>query len=121
MLQVQKLKLVVVEKLLGQSDDFVILHHDKTVILACYVEVKNWLRKVGLAISPSKTRLTHTLELKETDVLDESFDGTVGFNFLGFTIKQFKSKYQSAKNTSFRIQNTNLPYRFLIIRISFMI
>lgn len=82
------------------ADDFVILHHDKKVLLACYSEVKNWLSKVGLSISPSKTRLTHTLELQATDVPDEGFDGTTGFNFLGYTIKQFKTKYQSAKDTT---------------------
>jgi RNA-directed DNA polymerase len=82
------------------ADDFVILHHDKRIILACYAEVKNWLSKVGLSISPSKTRLTHTLEFQVTDTIEEGFDGDIGFNFLGFTIKQFKSKYHSAKDTS---------------------
>jgi RNA-directed DNA polymerase len=82
------------------ADDFVILHHDKKVLLACYSEVKNWLSTVGLSISLSKTRLTHTLELQATDVLDEGFDGKTGFNFLGYTIKQFKTKYQSSKGTT---------------------
>lgn len=81
------------------ADDFVILHHDKSVILACHAEVKNWLQTVGLSISPSKTRLTHTLELQATDSPEQGFDGIAGFNFLGFTIKQFRSKYQSAKST----------------------
>jgi len=86
--------------LVRYADDFVIVHHDKCVILACYAEIKNWLKKVGLSISPAKTRLTHTLELMETDTLEEGFDGIVGFNFLGYTFKQFKSKYLSAKDTN---------------------
>jgi len=82
------------------ADDFVILHHNKDILLACFAEVKNWLKGVGLEISPAKTRLTHTLELQAADTLAEGFDGIVGFNFLGFTIKQFKSKYLSAKDTN---------------------
>jgi RNA-directed DNA polymerase len=62
--------------------------------------VQNWLELVGLKISFSKTRLTHTLELQATDTLEEGFDGIVGFDFLGYPIKQFKSKYQSAKSTT---------------------
>lgn len=82
------------------ADDFVILHHDKRILLACYAEVKNWLSNVGLVISSAKTRLTHTLELQSSDTSEEGFDGEVGFNFLGYTIKQFKTKYHSAKGTS---------------------
>lgn len=82
------------------ADDFVVLHHDKSVILACYIEIGIWLKSVGLSISPSKTRLTHTLELQSSDTSEEGFDGIAGFDFLGYTIKQFRSKYQSAKSTS---------------------
>lgn len=86
--------------LVRYADDFVILHHDKAVILACYAEIQNWLKGVGLSISPTKIRLTHTLVLQETDTLEEGFDGVVGLNFLGFTVKQFKTKYMSAKGTT---------------------
>lgn len=85
--------------LVRYADDFVIMHHDKSVILACYAEIERWLAKIGLSISPTKTRLTHTLELQATDSTGEGFDGKVGFNFLGYTVKQFKSKYQSANDT----------------------
>jgi RNA-directed DNA polymerase len=86
--------------LVRYADDFVVLHHDKNVILACYAEIKNWLRKIGLEINLAKTRFTHTLMLEKTDSSEEGFDGKVGFNFLGFTIKQFLSKYQSEKDTT---------------------
>jgi RNA-directed DNA polymerase len=92
------------------ADDFVVLHHDKDVILACYIEIESWLKHVGLKISVEKTRLTHTLELQETDDSSQGFDGTVGFDFLGYTIKQFKSKYQSAKNT----EGKSLGYKTLL-------
>ena len=29
------------------ADDFVVLHHDKAVLLACYKEIENWLSHVG--------------------------------------------------------------------------
>jgi RNA-directed DNA polymerase len=45
---------------------------------------------MGLELKPGKTRLTHPLNTHE---------GKVGFNFLGFTIRQFRvGKYQSGKN-----------------------
>jgi RNA-directed DNA polymerase len=40
-----------------------------------------WLRDMGLELKPEKTRLSHTL-------IEEG--GKVGFDFLGFTIRQFK-------------------------------
>jgi RNA-directed DNA polymerase len=85
--------------LVRYADDFVILHHDKKILLACFAEIKNWLSGVGLSISAAKTRLTHTLKLQETDTEAEGFDGVVGFNFLGYTIKQFPSKYMAAHDT----------------------
>jgi len=55
---------------------------------------------MGLEVSAAKIRLSHTLELKEDDVTEQGFDGKIGFNFLGFTIQSYKSKYQSAKSTT---------------------
>lgn len=82
------------------ADDFVILHPDKSVILEAIEEIKNFLKPIGLELSEAKCRLTHTLYLKESDNKTEGFDGHIGFNFLGFTIKQFKSKHRSAKATT---------------------
>jgi RNA-directed DNA polymerase len=82
------------------ADDFVILHPDKSVILEAIEEIKNFLKPIGLELSEAKCRLTHTLYLKESDNKTEGFDGQIGFNFLGFTIKQFKSKHRSAKATT---------------------
>ena len=47
---------------------------------------------IGLELKPSKTRISHTLE---------EVNGNKGFDFLGFTIRQFRvSKNQSGKNTN---------------------
>nr|AAQ91581.1 reverse transcriptase/HNH endonuclease [Chlamydomonas sp. CCMP1619]AFU83032.1 RT-Mat-Endo [Chlamydomonas raudensis] len=86
--------------LIRYADDFVVLHHDKKILLACKAELVRWLGEMGLEFSPTKTRLTHTLELQSDDVEAEGFDGTVGFVFLGYQIKQFASKYGSAKSTA---------------------
>lgn len=82
------------------ADDFVILHDDLAVILRCREAIVEFLKGAGLELSAAKTRLTHTLQLNPaTDLPQLGFDGKVGFNFLGFTIKQFKTRHKSAKNT----------------------
>jgi RNA-directed DNA polymerase len=80
------------------ADDFVILHPDKKIIVECKDEVKKFLEEIGLELSKKKTRFTHTLELKPEDIEPE-FDGKIGFDFLGFTIKQYKTQHRSAKTT----------------------
>lgn len=82
------------------ADDFVILHKDKGIILEARSVIQEFLIEVGLELSAAKTRMSHTLELNPDDTSEEGFDGKVGFNFLGFTIKQFKSKHRSAKATT---------------------
>lgn len=62
------------------ADDFVILHEDLAVIEQCKTLMSNWLAPMGLELKPSKTTITHTLQ---------SHEGKVGFDFLGFTIRQF--------------------------------
>ena len=70
------------------ADDFVILHPDKTVVQRCQQITAEWLKDMGLELKPEKTRLSHTLNTTE--------EGNVGFNFLGFTIRQHEvGKYES--------------------------
>ena len=66
--------------LIRYADDFVILHKDLNVILKCKEIIENWLIDIGLELKPSKTRITHTLN---------EYEGNTGFDFLGFTIRQF--------------------------------
>lgn len=73
------------------ADDFVILHEDITVVQRCRETISEWLKGMGLELKPSKTRLIHTLNRYE--------DNGAGFDFLGFTIRQYRvGKYQSGKN-----------------------
>jgi len=82
------------------ADDFVVMHSDKDIILGAKDEVQKFLSTVGLELSASKTRLTHTLKLNPDDTVEQGFDGKVGFNFLGFTFKQFETRHRSAKATT---------------------
>jgi RNA-directed DNA polymerase len=42
--------------------------------------IATWLKDIGLELKSSKTRLFHTLK---------DYQGNQGFDFLGFTIRQF--------------------------------
>lgn len=76
------------------ADDFVVMHYDRNVIIKCREAIQKWLADIGLELSAEKTRITHTLELTEQDKLDFGVEKP-GFDFLGFTVRQFKSKYRS--------------------------
>lgn len=71
------------------ADDFVILHDDPEIIDRCEEITREWLKGMGLELKPSKTRKAHTLE--------KSGNEEPGFNFLGFTIRQFQVGKHSSK------------------------
>jgi len=69
------------------ADDLVILCEDLETLLKVKREAEIWLAEVGLRLKPSKTRVTHTLNEHE---------GNVGFDFLGFNIRQYRvGKYHT--------------------------
>lgn len=60
------------------------------VILQCKSAVEDWLKHLSLELKPSKTRISHTLN---------RYEGNVGFDFLGFHIRQYPvGKHQSGRN-----------------------
>jgi RNA-directed DNA polymerase len=69
-------------RLVLYADDFVVLHEHRAVIEAAKAFIEGWLRPLGLNLSPTKTRTTHTLE--KTD------GQRAGFDFLGCRVQQFK-------------------------------
>ncbi|MDJ1171475.1 group II intron reverse transcriptase/maturase [Roseofilum sp. BLCC_M154] len=78
-------------QLIRYADNFVVLHKDLEVIKKCKTIISEWLKEVGLEIKPEKTSITHTLEKHE---------GKVGFDFLGFNVRQYKhGVHSSGKNT----------------------
>ena len=73
------------------ADDFVLFHSDRTVLEEATREVERFLEEIGLSLHARKTRVTHTLT---------PYQGNVGFDFLGFTIRQYRvGKTHSGKNT----------------------
>jgi RNA-directed DNA polymerase len=73
------------------ADDFIILHSELPVIQEAEKSIAQWVHGVGLQLSPSKTRITHTLT---------AFEGNVGFDFLGFHVQQYPmGKNHRGKNT----------------------
>jgi RNA-directed DNA polymerase len=63
------------------ADDFVLLHPNKDELQKAAALATEWLKGMGLGLSPNKTRVTHTLA---------PYEGNVGFDFLGYAIRQFQ-------------------------------
>lgn len=69
------------------ADDLTILHEGREILEKIREQAEVWLLEMGLRFKPSKTHVRHTLEEHE---------GQVGFDFLGFTIRQFPvGKYRT--------------------------
>src|SRR5216684_3868312 len=76
--------------LIRDADEFVILHANKAMLDKAVAAVTELLEGMGLWLNPKKTRITHTLS---------AYEGNVGFDFLGFSIRQFPvGKTHSGKN-----------------------
>jgi RNA-directed DNA polymerase len=88
------------------ADDFVVLHENLAVIEEVRQRVSNWLADLGLELKPSKTRITHTLRCH---------DGQVGFDFLGWHVRQFPvGKTHSARRGNGRYETVRLGFKTLI-------
>lgn len=78
-------------RVIRYADDFVILHPDLATIEQTKPLTEEWLAGMGLQLKLSKTRISHTLN---------EHDGNVGFDFLGFEVRQHRTgKTHSAKST----------------------
>jgi len=77
-------------KLVRYADDLVVIHPERQGIEQAQRLLSKWLQEMGLAFKPSKTRICHTLN---------PVDGQVGFDFLGFSVRQYRvSKYRSGRS-----------------------
>jgi RNA-directed DNA polymerase len=81
------------------ADDFVVLHRDREAVERAQQVIAEWLKQVGLEMKPSKTRIVNTLE---------EHDGQVGFDFLGFHVRQ----YPRGRSSCIRIPRTGEPVGF---------
>jgi RNA-directed DNA polymerase len=69
------------------ADDLVMLCEDLPALAAARVCLEDWLAEMGLRLKANKTHFTHTLE---------PLEGRVGFNFLGFNVRQYAvGKYRT--------------------------
>lgn len=69
--------------LVRYADDFVVLHPTEEGIRKAQHVVEHWLKDIGLEMKPEKTRITTTAQ---------------GFDFLGFTVRQFPvGKYHAGR------------------------
>lgn len=82
--------------LIRYADDFVIIHKDKAVVQICQCIISGWLTGMNLELNPAKTKIVHTSE---------------GFNFLGFTIRQYEVGAFRAATSS---NGKNLGFKTLI-------
>ena len=88
------------------ADDFVVLHRDLAVIEQVKQVASDWLAGMGLEMKPSETRVTHTLHQHE---------GQVGFDFLGFNVRQYTvGKTHSGKSTGRRHSPRLLGFKTII-------
>jgi len=79
-------------KLIRYADDLVLLCDELQVVEHCRQLIEQWLNGMGLELKPEKTRLVHTFKEHEGQ--------KPGFDFLGFTIRQFKvGKHHSGKTS----------------------
>lgn len=63
------------------ADDFIIMHRDLDVVKNAQALAAEWLSKMGLELSPTKTKIVHTFMPHE--------EHEPGFDFLGFSIRQY--------------------------------
>jgi RNA-directed DNA polymerase len=91
------------------ADDFVILHEKLDIVLACKAITIEFLAEMGLELSPTKTKITHTLSISEKFKNQFGVEKP-GFKFLGFEIIHIPTKYRSAF-----VQNKPLGYTTKII------
>src|SRR2546421_1640897 len=62
------------------ADDFCVFHPTEQGVKKAKAVLETWLKDIGLELKPSKTRIMHTLR---------EYQGSVGFDFLGWTVRQF--------------------------------
>jgi RNA-directed DNA polymerase len=83
------------------ADDFVVFHPTEEGICKAKAVVEAWIKDMGLEMKPSKTRITHTLQ---------AYQGTRGFDFLGWTVRQ----YPVGKTHSGKLHQRPLGFKTII-------
>ncbi len=87
------------------ADNFVIAHPDLSVLQRVIRRVRHWLASIGLHLNATKSGTGHTFN---------PYRGQVGFDFLGFHLRQeewTKSPAEKPSSTEMRPFFTSLPGR----------
>jgi RNA-directed DNA polymerase len=94
------------------ADDFIVLHPTKEGVEKAQRILTAWLANMGLVLHPTKTRITHTLEPLggRSDDRTAEEPQVAGFDFLGFTIRQFPT----GKADTGKRQGKPLGYKTII-------
>lgn len=79
--------------LVRYADDFVVLHTNLHELQQTARHIRQWLARMGLQLNARKTRFTHTLT---------PYQGQAGFDFLGFTVRQYPREKTSVKSPAFQ-------------------
>lgn len=79
--------------LVRYADDFVVLHSHLQELQQAARRIRPWLARMGLQLNAHKTRIAHTLT---------PFQGQAGFDFLGFTIRQYPREKPPGKSPGFQ-------------------
>lgn len=91
--------------LVRYADNFVIAHPDLSVLQRVIRRVRHWLASIGLHLNATKSGTGHALN---------PYRGRVGFDFLGFHLRQeewTKSPAEKPSSTEMRPFFTSLPGR----------
>jgi len=74
------------------ADDFVVFHPTEEGVKKAQTVLEPWLKDIGLELKPGKTKITHTLW---------EYRGNTGFDFLGWTVRQFPAGKTHTGKTSY--------------------
>lgn len=92
--------------LIRYADDFVILAPRRFNIETLHLKISKWLAKMGLELSPSKTKIGHTQDVNQKftpGVVNSGVEVSEkdGFDFLGFNVRQYEvGKHHSGKKSN---------------------
>ncbi len=90
------------------ADDFVVIHESEEIILKAKELIESWLKTVGLELKPSKTRISHTLKFSNGQ--------KPGFDFLGFTIRQYPVKNKKGYKLLIKPSRNSVKQHTLVIK-----
>lgn len=92
------------------ADNFVVMHHDLMVIKLLHDKLPEFLVGVGLDFNSTNIRISHTLEIIEANqTISPGLSTKPGFDFLGFYIRQYRTRHLSSDKEKRGFRTTIIP------------